>query len=293
MKNLINFYFYSLIIFYFVCMQSNFSQTNDNLFFYESRNDSIDLANNLYDFSDSLLFLFRDPNYFPDWDTSNIFAQNSFRFKGDSIVLPLLLTTKQSYFHPYCGRITSRFGPRGRRFHFGIDIDLSNGDTVRAAFDGVVRYSGYTKGYGVVVIVRHLNGLETLYAHFTSSLVTHNKFIFAGDPIGIGGNTGRSTGDHLHFEVRFQGIALNPQDIINFEQCTLKTDTLILYNKPNISKNTTNAATSSLPQYHTVRSGDTLGKIALRYGTTVNNLCKLNNMRSTDIIHVGQKIRVR
>lgn len=274
-------------------MQSNYSQTNENLLFYENCNDSLIPANNLIDFSDSLLFLFRNPNYFPDWDTNNVFIQNAFWFKEDSIVIPLLVTTKQSYYHPYCGRITSRFGPRGRRFHFGIDIDLNNGDTIRAAFDGVVRYSGYTRGYGIVVVIRHLNGLETLYAHLASSLVTHNKFIFAGDPIGIGGNTGRSTGDHLHFEVRFRGIALNPQDIINFEQCTLKTDTLILYSKSNIPKSTNNKVIISLPQYHTVRSGDTLGKIAMRYGTTVSNLCKLNNMRSTDIIHVGQKIRVR
>lgn len=290
-----------LIFKWFICclmLKPAFSQYGDNaqFLFFESRNDSIDLANNLYDFSDSLLYLFRDPSFFPDWDTSSVFSQTKFRFQGDSIVLPLLLTPKQIYVHPFCGRVTSRYGPRGRRFHFGIDIDLITGDTIKAVFDGVIRYNGYTKGYGLVVIIRHLNGLETLYAHLTSSLVNTNQFVFAGEPIGLGGSTGRSTGDHLHFEVRFQGIALNPQDIIDFENCSLKVDTLILYNKPvtrTVSTTSTATASTSIPQYHIVRSGDTLGKIAIKYGTTVERLCKLNNMRSTDILRVGQKIRVR
>lgn len=271
----------------------------DQLIIYESMNDSIDLAHNMYDFSDSLLYIFTDSLIFSFWDTLNVhYVSKYWEALGDSIVLPLFVTRNQKYIHPFKGRVTSKFGPRRGRYHYGIDIDLSKGDTVVAAFDGIVRYTGITRGYGNVVVIRHFNGLETLYGHLSKLETEVGKHVFAGDIIGLGGNSGRSYGDHLHFEIRFKGVALNPQDIIDFENYQLKKDTLILYRKnfSAVLKNpTTNATTvtTGIPQYHTVRSGDTLGHIAIRYGTTVTNLCNLNNIRRDSTLRIGQKIRVR
>jgi len=264
---------------------------------FESHNDSIDICNHFYDFSDSLLYIFSDTLIFSMWDTSRVHNVEKYCDElGDSVILPLLVSSGQKYVQPFCGRITSKYGPRRGRFHYGMDIDLVTGDTVVSAFDGFVRFAGIAGGYGNVVVVRHFNGLETLYGHFDKLLTESGKLVFAGDPIGLGGNTGRSFGDHLHFEVRFKGIALNPQDIIDFQTCALKTDTLVLYQKkiaPVSNTTSTGTVSSGVPQYHTVKSGDTLGGLAVKYHTTIDTLCRLNNMRRTDIIRIGQKLRVR
>lgn len=287
-----------VVLFVFVLLMKA-GYTQDTQYIYESHNDSIDISNHFYDFSDSLLYIFSDTLIFSMWDTSMV--QNVEKYweqLGDSVVLPLLVSSGQTYVHPYKGRVTSKFGPRRSRFHYGIDIDLTTGDTVVSAFDGFVRYTGVAGGYGNVVVVRHFNGLETLYGHLQKFETETGKLVFAGDPIGLGGSTGRSSGDHLHFEVRFKGVALNPQDIIDFEAFDLKTDTLILYQKKFAPVNNTTSASggtvsSGVPQYHTVRSGDTLSGLAVKYHITVDNLCRLNNMKRTDIIRIGQKLRVR
>lgn len=124
------------------------------------------------------------------------------------------------YVAPVKGRLTSPFGyrPRFGRMHKGVDLNLQVGDTVRASFDGRIRITQYEgKGYGYYVVVRHDNGLETVYGHLSRFLVKPNQYVKAGDPIALGGNTGRSTGPHLHFETRFMGIAINPATIIDFD----------------------------------------------------------------------------
>lgn len=124
------------------------------------------------------------------------------------------------YFHPIMGRVTSGFGyrPRFGRIHRGVDIGLKIGDTVRVAFDGKVRMTSFDKrGYGYYVVVRHDNGMETVYGHLSKFIAKPNQVVKAGDPIALGGNTGRSTGPHLHFETRYYGLAINPQLIIDFE----------------------------------------------------------------------------
>ena len=113
--------------------------------------------------------------------------------------------------------VTSNFGARWGRQHKGIDVKVYIGDTIRAAFPGkvrVVRYEG--RGYGKYVVIRHYNGLETIYGHMSAQLVTEDQEVRAGDPIGLGGNTGRSTGSHLHFETRLCGVALNPALMFDF-----------------------------------------------------------------------------
>ena len=128
---------------------------------------------------------------------------------------------------PVKGPVTSPYGWRARfgRMHRGVDISLRVGDTVRVAFDGKVRLTKYEgKGYGYYVVVRHDNGMETVYGHLSRFLVKPNQRVRAGEPIALGGNTGRSTGPHLHFETRYLGLAINPAAIVDFENFTTHKD---------------------------------------------------------------------
>ena len=137
------------------------------------------------------------------------------------------------FYMPVSGQLTSAYGyrPRFRRMHRGVDLNLNTGDTVRAAFNGRVRIVNYeAKGYGKYVVIRHDNGLETVYGHFSKHLVERNQFVKAGEPIGLGGNTGRSFGAHLHFETRYLGVAINPAAIIDFDNATVHSD-VFTFNK--------------------------------------------------------------
>lgn len=115
-------------------------------------------------------------------------------------------------------KITSKFGPRWGRQHKGLDIKVYIGDTIYAAFDGKVRIVKYNAGgWGYYVVLRHPNGLETLYGHLSKQLVKEDEIVRAGQPIGLGGNSGASTGSHLHFETRLLGTAINPALMFDFE----------------------------------------------------------------------------
>ena len=191
-------------------------------------------------------------------------------------------------------RVTSKYGPRRRLMHKGVDLKVQIGYTIRAAFDGKVRIKNFERrGYGYYLVVRHPNGLETVYGHLSKFLVGVNDIVHAGDPIALGGNTGRSTGSHLHFETRFLGQALNPADIIDFESCAPHQDQYVFHNvKINGRKSNIYTSISNEQMvYHRVKSGDTLGKIARMYGTTVNELCRLNGLKGTSMLRIGQSIR--
>ena len=124
--------------------------------------------------------------------------------------------------------INSHFGYRKQfgRMHKGTDLKASVGDTVYAAFNGKVRITKFERnGYGFYVVVRHDNGLETIYGHLSKFLVKENQYVKAGTPIALSGNTGRSTGPHLHFETRFMGVAINPEKIFDFINGTTHRDT--------------------------------------------------------------------
>lgn len=206
--------------------------------------------------------------------------------------------------HGYCipipGHAHSKFKVRHRRPHYGVDIALNTGDSIRAAFDGVVRIStGYrTGGYGNLVILRHANGLETYYGHLSKLLVEVGELVSAGEVIGLGGSTGRSTGPHLHFETRYRGKAFDPERLFDFDlgelrssDFCLKKDYLSIYSHYGQTDKESKAASQT--QYYKVRKGDTLGKIASRNGTTVNKLCRLNGIKSSKTLRVGQRLRVR
>lgn len=191
------------------------------------------------------------------------------------------------------GRVSSHYGPRRHRFHHGIDVALPSGSQVVSAFSGKVRIVNYqASGYGNYVVVRHGNGLETVYAHLSAVTVKEEQTVKAGQKIGLSGNTGRSTGPHLHFETRYIGNAFNPATIINFSTHQVYADNYTLTKKKNFGYVQYKARSSRLAKYYKVRRGDNLGKIAARNGTSVSKIKRLNGMKSTKI-RAGQRLRIR
>ena len=192
---------------------------------------------------------------------------------------------------PAPGYVTSPYGWRRYRMHKGTDIKVQIGDSIRSAWSGQVRIVGWDpRGYGYYVVVRHDNGLETIYGHLSRPLVDEYEKIPAGFVIGLGGNTGRSTGSHLHFEIRYLGEAMDPAKFIDFTTGQLRNpDEYVIGIKAMKQARAEQAAM----KYHKVRSGDTLSGIAKKYGTTVRKLCQLNKLKETSVIRIGQSLRVR
>lgn len=215
--------------------------------------------------------------------------------------------------------ITSKMGPRWGRMHKGLDIKVYIGDTIRAAFSGKVRIKKYERaGYGKYLVIRHNNGLETIYGHMSDWLVEENQVVKAGQPIGLGGNTGRSTGSHLHFETRLCGVALNPALLFDFVNQDVTADYYMFrketfeHESVAINKNLVleggrsnelaretankngrnqNVREFSETKYHKVSVGETLTSIAKRRGTTVAQLCKLNYLTRDVKVRPGQILR--
>lgn len=226
-------------------------------------------------------------SFYGNWDSYQIHPQiNSFE---DNIKLVLQDTLNNcSFYPPIKGLITSNFGWRDGRSHHGIDIDLQVWDPVHAAFDGMVRVARHHPTYGRVVIVRHYNGLETLYAHLHRLKVKPGDVVEAGQVVGLGGSSGRSTGSHLHFETRFRGRSLNPRSFIDFNNNRLVSDSIVL------TKNRWDnfSCHPSGINYYTVQKGDFLVKIANRYGTSVQRLCELNGIDRKSALRIGKKLRI-
>lgn len=191
-------------------------------------------------------------------------------------------------------RITDIYGyrPRRRRMHYGLDIKVYVGDTIRAAFDGKVRVvkNQGRRGYGKYIVIRHDNGLETVYGHLSKQLVDENQLVKSGEVIGLGGNTGRSTGSHLHFETRFLGIPMDPAVMFNFEKQDIVADSYT-FTKTKGRKSTDTQIASGEGTFYKVKSGDTLERIARRQGTTIDRLCKLNRITRRTILRPGQVLR--
>jgi len=258
------------------------------------------------------------------WDTR---AVNPYREEPDKIpdrFSVWVVDTLDSYCCPYQAHPRSLFGYRHGRRHQGIDLPYPTGTPVAAAFDGKVRISDYVGGYGNLVVIRHANGLETFYGHLSRRDVKSGDWVNAGDIIGLGGSTGRSTGPHLHFETRYHGAAFDPAWLIDFENGTLRHRLLKIrswYFNPNqryvqsiddedeifrtdeeeriaaeeqAKKEAAAraAAEAAAMRYHTVRSGDTLSGIAKKYHTSVRELCRLNNIKETSVLRIGQRLRV-
>ncbi len=213
--------------------------------------------------------------------------------------------------------VTSRYGRRHGRFHRGIDLRYARGDSIVATFDGKVRIAKYVSGYGNLVVLRHENGLETFYGHLSKVLVNEGDWVSCAEPIGLAGNTGRSTGPHLHYEVRYLGYAIDPEWMIDFESGMLRHGVLVVKKKQllpdcrfapesDLEEDEIAAADEAdrleaeriaaemkAAKYYKIRSGDTLSGIAHRYGTTVSAICKLNGITPKTTLRVGRTIRVR
>jgi len=214
--------------------------------------------------------------------------------------------------------LTSNFGARWGRQHKGLDIKVYIGDTIRAAFSGkvrIVRYEG--RGYGKYVVIRHYNGLETIYGHMSKQLVAEDQEVRAGDPIGLGGNTGRSTGSHLHFETRLCGVALNPalmfdfrnQDVVDdyyvFHKSTYKRESAVANrlrgvggsvgfsgaDDVELASAAPEASYAQESRFHKVNRGETLSSIARKRGTTVSALMRLNHLRRNAKLKPGQILK--
>jgi murein DD-endopeptidase MepM/ murein hydrolase activator NlpD len=246
---------------------------------------------------EDMIFVPSDVLYNNKWDTLYIrTGRMDAAGMSDSVLLLLNNPAESPFTFPYKGKLISKYGPRGSRFHAGMDIKLESGDTIVSAFDGKVRIARVMSGYGKMVVIRHHNGLETVYGHLSRILVNINQDVKAGEPIGLGGRTGRATTTHLHFETRFRGEHFNPGKIIDFENYTLLTDTLLIskefWSSVRGSSPMVTDGSGPGPKYHTIRSGDTLSKIARRYGTTVNILCRINGIKPTKVLRIGTRIRV-
>lgn len=243
------------------------------------------------------------------WDTtvSHAYGNIDVNTLPESVAISLV-DLLHGYHYPYKGKLSSRYGMRSGRKHQGVDMPLKTGDPVYAAFDGKVRFSKSSGGYGNLVVIRHNNGLETYYGHLSKRSVEAGDWVVAGQEIGKGGSTGRSTGPHLHFEVRYYGHTFDPERIFDFVKGELRNGELLLKRRhfsiyakyeQNFDEETEAARQAEAErkatqvQYHTIKKGDTLGAIARKYGTTVNKICNLNGIKSTTILQIGKKLRVR
>ncbi|MDQ3393037.1 MAG: M23 family metallopeptidase [Bacteroidota bacterium] len=230
--------------------------------------------------------------YFSIWDTKSVnpYKIDGTKFSDDITLVLYNQAAEQGWSCPLEEtRITSNFGMRSYRWHYGTDLKCNIGDPIKAAFDGIVRITQYDGGgYGNYILVRHTNGLETLYGHLSATHVKVGQVVKAGEVIGLGGNTGRSTGPHLHYEVRYQGNPLNPLEMYDFEKNLLKFDTLKV-----TAQSFAYLKESRKIVYHSVLRGENLGVISRKYKVPINTISKLNKISTKSVLRVGQRLRIR
>ena len=221
---------------------------------------------------------------------------NPYKIPVDSLPDSVLIDCSH-FVIPTFNVVTSDFGPRRYRYHYGTDLRVKVGDSIVSAFAGKVRIIDFeAHGYGNYIVIRHDNGLETVYAHLSQVLVVHNQTVKAGELIGLGGNTGHSTGPHLHFETRYIGNAINPANIIDFNTGLVCSPSYLITKKKSFfyqqdAKRV--LAMKSAAKYYTVRKGDNLRKVAARNGLSLKSLCRLNGLKTKARIKKGQQLRIR
>jgi murein DD-endopeptidase MepM/ murein hydrolase activator NlpD len=246
-----------------------------------------------------------DAIYYKDsWSSSQIrYSQNMLPSKEDTVAITFVGLRDSPFVPPVKGKVISKYGRRSGHMHTGTDIKLNSGDTVRCAFDGRVRLAKRFSGYGNLVLVRHKNGLETIYGHLKTICVQVNDTVKAGDLIGLGGRTGRATTDHLHFETRFLGEPFDSNKYIDFETFALSSDKIYYKNrqfetdpanfkgKAGRSQSISLACVDGVPQ-HIICKGDNLWAIARKYRTTVNKLCLANNITRDQVLKIGSVLLI-
>lgn len=281
-------------------------------------NSEIDsLENAIENLSNDSLVSNDETFYKSIWSSTQIkYPQNTLPPPNEAVTVTLTEPYDHPFVQPVIGQVLSKFGRRGRRMHTGTDIRLNLGDTVRCAFDGKVRLAKRFSGYGNLVLVRHNNGLETIYAHLSAIKVKVNDTITAGDLIGLGGRTGRATCNHLHFETRLFGLPFDSNKYIDFGNCALRSNHVYYKNnrfeidpdnfnkKEPIETKMVVAANQNIPAIgakvsantkaskHVIRKGDSLSIIARKYQTSVKKLCTTNNITAQKTLKVGSVLRL-
>lgn len=277
------------------------------------------------------------PVFRQNWDTVDIFAYRNIELADLPATIDLRLCDSAFVAHPPVnGSVLSKYGPRRRRNHNGVDIPLKKGEPVCSAFDGKVRYARYNAGgFGYLVIVRHENGLETWHAHLCKLNVKANDHVKAGQVIGFAGSTGRSRGNHLHFEIRYCDQTFDPEFLFDFQAGRLRNQTFALHKNyfnirsrasemledadddlplpgallagtdadgsmnnvgsggNTVVRSAASPAKSANTIYHVVKQGDILGKLAMKYGVSVSQICRLNNITQTTILRIGRSLRIQ
>ena len=279
--------------------------------------------------------MIKTARYYAVWNSNYVdpYGIDPLTFR-DIVPIKLYDLSKGRYWSPPLKAcpITSHFGYRHGRWHKGTDIDLETGDPVYAAFDGIIRISGVQGAFGRCVVIRHYNGLETVYGHMSKLNFEENTLVKAGDEIGKGGNTGRSSGSHLHFETRYEGNAFDSENIFTYTrdgaqikmQDFMMSPRLYDYLRGKSSRVYTDQSSSEdinlgeptiedtsgesdledemedeEPQaieqkiWHRVLPGETLTKIARQYNTTIVEICALNKISSYKKLYVGIRLRVK
>jgi len=293
------------------------------LFFAMQKSMAVSFAEN-----DTILIPCNDL-YQNSWGGVNTRLKTNILNKTQEYILPLQVDSNEFVF-PTVRKthVCSPYGMRSGRMHTGMDIKQSPGDSIVAAWDGVVRMANKNYyAYGGTVVIRHHNGLETLYAHLSKIYVLENQTVKAGELIGLAGRTGRATTEHLHFETRSLYEYFDPRTIIDFNTFSLKTDTLYIVkgkfssnllenipentdeqlsdseivadnsqeeNDPSIQEKTnTNTIISPQTEFYIVKKGDTLYSISKKYNVSINVLCRINNITQESVLQIGQKLKLR
>jgi len=243
-----------------------------------------------------------------NWNTDRVNA-----YKNVKTPVPFSIKFDQSHFTPPISDkmvVTSRFGRRRRGPHRGIDVDLVTGDKVVSILPGKVRFVGYSSGHGKTVVVRHANEVETVYAHLSSYKVEENDIVEEGQVLGKGGKTGNARGSHLHFEIRYRGICIHPEYLLNFDgsneirgaELWVTSGWKNPHRHSSYRKSTMNLLTTEdeaiayqiqEPKYHRVKRGDTLYHIARTYNMRLSDICSLNSIKSSTVLKIGKTLQVR
>jgi murein DD-endopeptidase MepM/ murein hydrolase activator NlpD len=248
------------------------------------------------------VILKNDEIFNTEWSTTSVHYSKSDPQKMPNLMRFELLRGYEKYKFNWFGGLTWGYGPRWGRMHKGLDTDLDEGDSLFASFNGIVRYAEFNDGgYGNCVVIRHFNGLETLYAHLSKLHVEPGDLVFTGELIGLGGTTGRSDGPHLHFETRYKSHSFDPFLYLDKENqlALINNDFVLDKNKlmdegsSDDSMASKSSKDKSQGKYHTVKKGETLSMISKKYKTTIDKLMKLNKLKNKNSVRTGQKIRIR
>lgn len=254
--------------------------------------------------------------YLQDWNTEYIKIKSLGISFGNSADIKVILVENNNPFTMPCAncQLTSKYGQRKSTMHTGVDLATTLDEPVYSCFDGVVRMARDFSSYGKTVVVRHYNGLETVYAHLDSIMVQPNEKVTSGQQIGMAGSTGRSSGVHLHFETRFLYEHFDPEKMVDFTTGEVLSNVLTITKAEldfaaDVDETSTNAtsqpaASKPTPKpapapasgnavYYTVKQGDTLYGIAKKNNVSVEKLMELNNISDPGKISIDQKLRLK